>query len=148
MSSEVRKAIAEILESAKQPGSPNGNAYNVEKFREDIIEYLEFIDSEFASDPELKDKSHWNLVMDDGEPDSDGFFAVSIIRPDALEIIAGTGGSDDVREICAEFSITQPNKFRKALAAKFPCKTLKIARADAEQWLGRGLGLNDAPAEH
>lgn len=139
MSKNIADQIDSLLNSVKQPESRSG--FNAASFRDDVVEYLDATDAEIEDDPDLARRSHWNLVMDDGEL-GDAFFAMMIIHPDGLEILAGTGDPYDVREVTEAYTIVQVDKVRLALIAKFPCQSLKINRPEAEQWLRRGLGLN------
>jgi len=82
LSNDTAAQIDSLLNSVMQAKSKNG--FNVESFRNDVIEYLDAIDEEIKEDADLGNLSHWNLDMDDGDFDSDGFFSVMIIQRDGV----------------------------------------------------------------
>jgi hypothetical protein len=134
----VGPEIARRLQAARARGSPN--RITARQLRGWSREYLGRRDEEIERDPSLALVPHWDLWMMDGRL-SDALFAVLIYWPPprGIEFFCGTGDSFAVRTFC-EQDDGDPSEVFQAMRARFTVRRgrLRVNRAAAEKWLGRG----------
>ncbi len=91
--------------------------------------------------PELAGQAHWNLWL--WEFDQNSYFVAVVIRPGGLEFACGHGSQRAIREFADSDFPDDVGQVVPEAARRFhlPCGSLRVGRAVAEEWAGRGLGV-------
>lgn len=129
----VGERIARCLADARPPGLP----------RRVTASQVRAWAREFLADPDAEPgAARWNLWMDDGgDQAGPGHFAVALFwpRPRGLEFFSGVGISLAVQTFSVDEQPDDPSGMYEAMAGRFVVgRLLRVSRAAAEQWLGRG----------
>jgi hypothetical protein len=132
----VETEIARRLEEARAPDSPN--RLTAARIRTWAVEYLGRIDQDEAEYPSNPDKSHWDLLMQDGRRE-DALFAVLVFHADGVEFFCGTGEASDVIQFCSHDFPDDPAEMYDEMSRRFtvPEPGVTFDRPLFEKWLGR-----------
>lgn len=115
----------------------SANWFTATDLRRWVVEHLKEYDDELARFPTLAGQPHWNLWMTDGEA-GDALFAVLVFRADGVELFPGAGDPAAVRDWSVNTEAL-PDGIRAEAGREFRIgDSLRIDRASAEAWLGRG----------
>jgi len=122
---------------------------NADGLRRLVIEYLNDYDAELALLPERAGEGHWNLWQWDepGEFKKDSYFVVVAVWPGGLEFVCGYGVQQTVHDFADNNFPDDVRQVVPELVRQFtvPCGSLRVGRAVAEAWAGRGLGVRAEP---
>jgi hypothetical protein len=105
-------------------------------------EYLQYCDEEVERDPSLSRRPHGNLWLLHGVREEAAFFTVLIFwpAPRGMEFFCGTGDAEPLRAFEHYGTIKDPVGLFETMRRQFTIRQgrLRVNRAAAEEWLGRG----------
>jgi hypothetical protein len=142
----LKLELTRRLRAARVPESRNQMTIGL--LRRCARGYLEYWDGEVERDPSLSRRPHGYLWLLYGVPEEDAFFTVLMFwpRPRGMEFFCGTGDNETLRAFehygtTKHYGATKdPVGLFETMRQRFTMRNgrLRVNRAAAEEWLGRG----------
>ena len=137
----IKRELIRRLQAARTAPDAR-NRMTVGLLRRCACEYLRYWDGEVERDPSLSNRPHCYLWLLDGVPEEDAFFTVLVFwpRPRGMEFFCGTGDTDSLRAHDDFGAPKEPVGLFEKMRQQYTMRQgrLRVNRAAAEEWLGRG----------
>ena len=133
---QVHTRITELIDTTVSVDAPG--YISPEDVRDWLIDYLKSCDEDYQRFPQERKDAHWDLYMNDSEPD-EAFFAAVIFHKSGLDFFCGTGDGYEIKTFCECDFRGQPNELYDEMKTRFQIKMEceHLPRAHAEVWLAR-----------